>query len=212
MVFGILYAFGFFFGYALSPLIHMAPVPMISLGAGVLVLALTLIVASYALRVWGSSYLHTRTVWHGDTVNDRLIEDGPFAYTRNPLYLANILMAIGFGLLAPPLGLLFIVVANVVLNEKLIDVEEARMRATMGERFDAYCARVPRLLPGLMPARTSTHAAASLTEGLRSEIFFACLVAGAIAWIFTPHFGLAIFVALYVAGITIQSRVAVASC
>ena len=211
MVFGTLYGFGFFFGYAFAPLMHMRPVPMIALGNGVLVLAFALLVASYALRVWGSSYLRARTVWHGDTVNETLIEDGPFAYTLNPLYLANIFMAVGFGLLAPPAGLAFIVVGNVVFNEMLIAVEERRMHETMGAQFDAYCARVPQLLPRLMPAGVATHTAASLSEGLRSEIFFACLIAGAFAWIFTPHFGFAIFIALYAAGIGIQSRVAAAA-
>ncbi|HYD86403.1 MAG TPA: isoprenylcysteine carboxylmethyltransferase family protein [Vitreimonas sp.] len=78
-------------------------------------------------------------------VNNSLVTGGVFALTRNPMYLAMTLFALGgalwFGripmLLAP---VLMFAVANWVF----IPFEEAKMRRQFGESFDAYCKRVRR--------------------------------------------------------------------
>jgi protein-S-isoprenylcysteine O-methyltransferase Ste14 len=44
--------------------------------------------------------------------SEALVADGPFRYTRNPLYLANLPMAAGIGVLASRSGFIFLVLAN----------------------------------------------------------------------------------------------------
>jgi protein-S-isoprenylcysteine O-methyltransferase Ste14 len=87
--------------------------------------------------------------------NRELTMTGPYAYTRNPLYLGSMLIAAGFAVallswqvalvLAVGFGLIYIPV---------IASEERFLRATFPS-FDAYCRRVPRLIPRLTPARFS---------------------------------------------------------
>src|SRR6266513_5768510 len=44
---------------------------------------------SAALRTWGAAYLRTEVVHDTAQHSQALVADGPFRYTRNPLYLAN---------------------------------------------------------------------------------------------------------------------------
>jgi protein-S-isoprenylcysteine O-methyltransferase Ste14 len=87
--------------------------------------------------------------------NRELTMTGPYAHTRNPLYLGSMLMAAGFALalLSWVVGLAMIVVFGAIYVP-VIASEERFLRATFPE-FDAYCRRVPRLIPRLAPARIS---------------------------------------------------------
>jgi protein-S-isoprenylcysteine O-methyltransferase Ste14 len=85
--------------------------------------------------------------------NSELAVTGPYAYTRNPLYLGSMLMAAGFAvaLLSWPLALL-LAVGFAVIYIPVIAGEEQFLRATF-PGFDDYCRRVPRLLPRLTAAK-----------------------------------------------------------
>jgi protein-S-isoprenylcysteine O-methyltransferase Ste14 len=79
----------------------------------------------------------------------RLIEDGPYAIVRHPLYLALALLGTGtiaahpsLPTIAGGLGLL------VGLASKIMREEHA-MSSTFGSRWDAYRRRVPALFPRL---------------------------------------------------------------
>ncbi len=80
--------------------------------------------------------------------NTELAIGGPYAWTRNPLYLGSLLMACGFmvagrSLLAGVLGVTYFgaFYATAIVRE------EAKLRARFGAAFEAYAARVPRLWP-----------------------------------------------------------------
>lgn len=213
-VFGIIYAAGFFGAWAFATATqHPYQALLWTLGRhygengwmGVAALMLLLMAASYALRLWGSSYLHTSVVWSDDARTDSLIVAGPFRYTRNPLYLGNVLMALGFGLFAPLFGWVVINVLNAAFIVALIRWEERGLRARYGEVFDAYCQSVPQVFPRIPPAAPNAFVRPSLSEGLRSEIFVGCLFAGMIVILITPSvYGFTAFVALYVTGIVAQ--------
>ena len=172
-----------------------------------LALVLELVAASWALRVWGSSFLTSATVWSANSKTGALVTGGPFAYTRNPLYLGNVLLAFGIGALAAPWGWVFINIANMAFVVMLIRWEERGMRARYGQVFDAYCTHVPRLFPRLTPGAYS-NAQPSIREGLRAEIFTGAILAGTVAVVADPTSGWAAFAALYVAGITTQIMLA----
>jgi hypothetical protein len=80
---------------------------------------------------------------------------GPYAYTRNPLYLGSMLIAVGFAvaLLSWPVALV-LAVGFALIYIPVIASEERFLRATF-PGFDAYCRRVPRLIPRLTPANFS---------------------------------------------------------
>ena len=81
--------------------------------------------------------------------NRELTQTGPYAHTRNPLYLGSMLMAAGFAvaLRSWPVALV-LAVGFLVIYVPVIASEERFLRATFPD-FDAYCKRVPRLIPRL---------------------------------------------------------------
>ena len=88
--------------------------------------------------------------------NRELTVTGPYAYTRNPLYLGSMLIAAGFAvaLLSWPVALL-LAAGFAAIYVPVIASEERFLRATFPE-FDDYCRRVPRFIPRLTPARLPT--------------------------------------------------------
>jgi protein-S-isoprenylcysteine O-methyltransferase Ste14 len=110
--------------------------------------------AGEALRCWAVGYSGVTT--RSDRVTaPALTTAGPYAYTRNPLYIGNFITALGFtiaftggvstprrlALGAASLGTMLAVYAAIV------PLEEGYLRATFGSDFDRYVANVPRVLP-----------------------------------------------------------------
>jgi protein-S-isoprenylcysteine O-methyltransferase Ste14 len=85
--------------------------------------------------------------------NRELTQTGPYAHTRNPLYLGSMLMAAGFAvaLLSWPVALV-LAVGFAVIYVPVIASEERFLRGAF-HGFDDYCRRVPRLIPRLTPAQ-----------------------------------------------------------
>ena len=81
--------------------------------------------------------------------NKELTMTGPYAHTRNPLYLGSMLMAAGFAvaLLSWPVAVV-LAAGFFTIYVPVIASEERFLRATFPE-FDGYCHRVPRLFPRL---------------------------------------------------------------
>lgn len=79
--------------------------------------------------------------------NQELTTTGPYAYTRNPLYLGSLIMALGFALAARSVWVLaLIVIMFFLIYLPVIRSEEAFLRATF-PNFEEYSRCVPRLLP-----------------------------------------------------------------
>jgi protein-S-isoprenylcysteine O-methyltransferase Ste14 len=79
--------------------------------------------------------------------NEELTTAGPYAYTRNPLYLGSLTMAIGFALAARSIWVLIVIVLMfLVIYLPVIRSEEVFLRSTF-PAFEEYARSVPRLLP-----------------------------------------------------------------
>ena len=108
-----------------------------------LAFSLILVVPGLALRAIASGYVKK---------NAELTVTGPYAYTRNPLYLGSMLIAFGFSLAARSLWIaLALAILFAVIYIPVIRSEEAYLRGVF-PGFDAYAATVPPLLPRLTPA------------------------------------------------------------
>ncbi len=84
--------------------------------------------------------------------NTQLTTAGPYAYTRNPLYLGSVILAIGFAVAArSPWIVLILLVLFVVIYLPVIRAEEDFLQSRFPE-FADYARRVPRFLPRLRPA------------------------------------------------------------
>ena len=95
------------------------------------------------------SGLATRAVAAGHVVKDReLTVTGPYAYTRHPLYLGSLLMAVGFAVAARSVWLvLAMLLIFLAIYMPVIRLEEYYLRGAYRERFDEYANKVPVLLP-----------------------------------------------------------------
>ena len=84
--------------------------------------------------------------------NEELTTTGPYGYTRNPLYLGSIVIAIGFALAARNLWIgVVLVVLFLAIYMPVIRSEEEFLRGKFSN-FDDYVAKVPRLVPRLTSA------------------------------------------------------------
>ena len=77
--------------------------------------------------------------------NRVLVTDGPYRFTRNPMYLGLVIIALGMAIWAgwPPMlaaPLLVFLTANFVH----VPFEEAKMRRQFGPAYEAYAGRVRR--------------------------------------------------------------------
>lgn len=105
---------------------------------------LVLIVPGLWLRAYAAGYVKK---------NAELTRTGPYAYTRNPLYLGSMSIAAGFAVAAGRWWLaLLLVVMFLAIYVPTILSEEEFLRGAFPQ-FEEYAQRVPRLLPRLTPAR-----------------------------------------------------------
>jgi protein-S-isoprenylcysteine O-methyltransferase Ste14 len=89
--------------------------------------------------------------------NEDLATTGPYAYTRNPLYLGSIIIALGFALAARSwIILIALLVMFLAIYLPVIRGEEAFLRGRFPE-FVAYERRVPRLLPRIGALFSVSH-------------------------------------------------------
>lgn len=99
--------------------------------------------------------------------NEALATSGPYAYTRNPLYLGSLLMGLGFCVAARSWWVgVALVVMFLAIYLPVIRDEETFLRRTFSE-FEEYARRVPRMLPRLNRASgTAGEAAAGFSLDL----------------------------------------------
>ncbi len=124
------------------------------LGAGGRVLGLGLAICGVLLDVSAMAVMaraHTTILPHHAA--SRLVTAGPFAWTRNPIYLGNTLLFAGIGLATQARWFIPLAFAAAFAVDRLaIRREEAHLRARFGETWDAYARCVPRWI-GRAPGR-----------------------------------------------------------
>jgi protein-S-isoprenylcysteine O-methyltransferase Ste14 len=81
---------------------------------------------------------------------EKLVTEGVFNHCRNPLYVGNILMLLGVGILANSLIYVGILIPMFLfIYQAIVLAEENFLRNKFGEQFNAYCRRVNRWVPDL---------------------------------------------------------------
>lgn len=109
-----------------------------------LVVGLALVLPGLWLRGYAAGYVKK---------NAELTRTGPYAYTRNPLYLGSMSIAAGFAVAAGRWWLVILLIAMfLAIYVPTILSEEEFLRGTFPQ-FEEYAQRVPRLLPRLTPAQ-----------------------------------------------------------
>ena len=104
-------------------------------------LGLAVMIAGLILRIWASGHLKKEK---------ELTTSGPYRYTRNPLYLGNVIIGIGVVIgsytwwVVPIFAIYFLVFYPVIILE-----EKGRMQKYFPLQYSPYSKNVPLFFPGI---------------------------------------------------------------
>ena len=127
-----------------------------------------------SLRYWGVAYAGSLTRVTGSVGAPEVVVAGPFAYLRNPLYVGNVLLYCGIGVMANALSPWLVLIALVYFTFQytvIVSLEEEFLEKEFGEDYLEFKKNVPRFLPRLSAYRAPSqeHQKPDWPEGLRSE-------------------------------------------
>ncbi|MEA3402017.1 MAG: isoprenylcysteine carboxylmethyltransferase family protein [Armatimonadota bacterium] len=95
--------------------------------------------AAYLIRLICAGYLDK---------DKTLVTGGPFGWCRNPLYLANLLVVVAFGLMSGRLiAVPILLLLWLATHAPTVACEEDFLREKFGTKFERYCRQVARWLP-----------------------------------------------------------------
>jgi protein-S-isoprenylcysteine O-methyltransferase Ste14 len=148
--------------------VGLAPLSGGLMAAGVMVTA-----AGELLRLWGVHHIGVISRTRADRLGP-LVSSGPFALVRNPLYLGNIAIWMGFALTARLVWLapvILILLGRVY--HAIVRWEEQLLESRLGDDYREYASRVPRWFPRLSnrgdsQARREKHQVSAVKSGGRT--------------------------------------------
>ena len=135
-------------------IIFAQPTPL-SMAIGAIV-----VVAGEMMRFWGVAYAGSLTRVTGSVGAPELIVAGPFAFVRNPLYVGNITIYTGIGIMSNALWPWLVITAFcwfVFQYIVIVKLEEGFLAKEFAN-YAEYRANVPRFIPRLTPYRTPAQA------------------------------------------------------
>ena len=119
--------------------------------------------AGETLRLWAVGHIGRISRTRQDEVGG-LVDVGPYARLRNPLYVGNMLLFAGIGVIQWPSALLCVPLLA-LYYQQIVRWEEENLQEKLGDPYRDYLRRVPRWLP-LGSPKTGLW---SLQTALRSE-------------------------------------------
>lgn len=133
-------------------------------------LGLLSIVLGELFRIYSVGFIGTVSRTRSQSTGQKLIDEGPFAYVRNPLYLGNFGITAGFGLYG---GVVWIFLLTVFLfwlqYYFIVHYEENLLTDRFGEEYEVYKTRVPRWVPLSMPRLEEILWPDNFSPALKSE-------------------------------------------
>lgn len=127
------------FGYAVGILVIVLAHPT----PRWLLFALPFVVVGETIRLWASGHLEK---------TERLATGGPYAHTRNPLYLGSALLALGVAVACGSLAVAAAVILYMgAFYPSVVREEACFLRRKFGVDYEAWAREVPVFLPRLTP-------------------------------------------------------------
>jgi protein-S-isoprenylcysteine O-methyltransferase Ste14 len=132
-----------------------------------------LILAGECVRIFSVGYLGISSRKTSSAGGDRLIINGPYRFVRNPIYIGNMSIYLGFAVLSniffPVFPLITIVFFMFVYN-LIARYEESELSSLFGKQYEFYLRQVSRFLPfrAITPSM-HTPDAFNIWRALRSE-------------------------------------------
>ena len=109
-------------------------------------LGILMVVAALSIDVWAfRTFKAGKTTIMPNQAVSNLVTNGPFAWSRNPIYVGNIVLISGIGIATGNSWMLLAAAEAAVLIDKLaIRREEAHLKANFEMEWSEYSARVRR--------------------------------------------------------------------
>lgn len=129
--------------FALARYAPMEPGPGYMVPVGFALIALAV-----GVDLWvAAMFLRRRTALRPDRGASVLVTDGPFAVTRNPVYLSYLMLIIGLGMATRTIWALLVAAVVFVFLDRMAAVpEEKHLAARFGDAFEDYRQKVRRWL------------------------------------------------------------------
>lgn len=127
--------------------------------------------AGELIRFWGVSYAGSETRTTGTVGGTQLVTSGPYAHVRNPLYVGNIMIYLGVGIMSNALVpyLQFIALVYFVFQySAIVALEEEYLSQTFSNWKD-YSSKVRRFVPSLRPFQSIDNLVPNVARAVRSE-------------------------------------------
>ena len=112
------------------------------------------------VRYWGVAYAGSLTRVTGSVGAPEIVTSGPFAHVRNPLYVGNIFLYVGVGIISNALfpWLLLVATAYFVFQYyEIVLLEEDFLRGTFGAAYEEFAGNVPRFIPRFTGYRAASQ-------------------------------------------------------
>lgn len=131
-------------GFVLAPLLFISARPTLaSLAAGAFVAIIGL-----GIRAWASGHLKK---------NQELTTSGPYAHTRNPLYLGTFLLGLGVAVGGgAPWFVVVFAAFYLLIYAPVMFAEAETMRELFSEEYELYSKQVPLFVPRFTPYRAAS--------------------------------------------------------
>lgn len=115
---------------------------------GAPLIALALLAIAAAMMIWAAyTMARARTPVMPNRMPERLVTSGPFRFSRNPIYLADLIVVCAAALwLGSPLALCLVPALGWVLTRRFIKGEEQRLADLAPLEWQAYAKRTGRWL------------------------------------------------------------------
>lgn len=85
-----------------------------------------------------------------DTMPERLVATGPYAFTRNPIYLGHILFMVGLSLFLRSIFACLLSLAMIVWFQSRVRADEDRLARLFGQTYLDYKKAVKRWIPHVL--------------------------------------------------------------
>jgi protein-S-isoprenylcysteine O-methyltransferase Ste14 len=151
----------------------------------IFLLAAVIVGIGAMIRTWAGAYIRADVLQDSKIRTEKLVADGPFRYTRNPLYLGILIGVFGAGVMCSPVGWAVQVGLAILLLYRLIGREEGELLNTHNESFGAYCRAVPRLFPAIKPRIDSSSARPHWREGFGVQLAWWGISLANLTWAIT---------------------------
>ena len=122
-----------------------------------------LVLVALIIRFWASGHISKSHV---------LATSGPYAFTRNPLYIGNFILGLGISVIANNIWLLiYYIIVFIFLYIGTIKDEEVFMKERFGQAFNDYVAGVPAFFPSWRPYKKAEKKKFDIKQSFKNGEF-----------------------------------------